>query len=98
MVNKILNELRNKLEEIVVISRDSYVSIGMTTNFVTMNNIVRADEINVHDDEIDVQSDNFMINLKHVSEGKITKHDYGFESEYIIKNDDMELYVSLMGT
>ena len=98
MVDKILNELKNKLNEVADCSEGNYVSLGFTTKFATINNIIKADEISIFENSLDVQSGHLNINVNLASDVNITKHDYGVESEYYINNDDMELYISLLGT
>lgn len=97
MVNKRLKELKNELDEIASCGGDAYVSVGLSTKFATINNVVKADEILFLENEIDIQSDHFNLNLNLTCDTNIIKYDYGIESEYHIKNDDMELYINLMG-
>lgn len=91
MVDKILEELKCKLKEIASCSKDSYVSIGLSTQFATVNNIVKADEILISEEEISIESDNFELNFSY---GCV---DYGCD-EYYFANDDMNLCVCLLGT
>ena len=93
MVNKILEELKYKLNEIASGSNDSYISIGLSTQFISMNNIVKADEILISENEININSNNFEF---HFIYGKDINIDYGVD-EYCINYNDMNLYVCLLG-
>lgn len=98
MVDKILNELKDKLNELSKCKQGDYITIGLNTKFVTMNNVVNADEILISDDTISVQSGHLNISFDLNSNMNAVKYDHGFEDEYFIGNKEAELYINLMGT
>lgn len=98
MVDKILNELKNKLNGLSKCKHDGYITIGLKTRFTTMNNIVKADEILILDDTIIVQSGHLSVSFDLEGDMNATKYNYGFEDEYYIGNKEAELYLNLMGT
>ena len=98
MVDKILNELKDELNRLANCKESGYISLGLSTKFATINNVVKADEILILDDEIVVRADHLNINFVLNDDTNITKCVYGVESEYYINNDDTELYISLLGT
>lgn len=94
MVDKILTELKDKLIEATIGGRGNEVSVGVSAGCVTMNNIVKADEILISDDEINIESGNWMMNFSYGYGTNIIKN----EDEYCINNNDMELHICLIGT
>lgn len=97
MVDKILNELKDELNVLAKCKDNSYVVIGLNTKFAMMNNIVKADEILISEDEILIQSGHLHMTFELDDNMTVTKYD-GVESEYYINNDDTELYINLLGT
>lgn len=98
MVDKILEELKNKLNEVASCSNESAVSVILSAGLTTVNNIVKANEVEIYNEDISIQSGNFMVSFNYGNEANITKNDFGFESEYCIEKDDMSLYICLLGT
>lgn len=98
MGDKVLNELKDKLNGLANCKESGYVSLGLSTKFATINNVVKAGEILILDDEIVVHAGHLNINFVLNNDTDITKYDYGVESEYYINNDDTELYINLLGT
>ena len=97
MVNERLIEIQNELEKIANSGKGACVSVGLSTKFAQINNVVEADEILFYEDMIRIQSGHFDLNLDLTDGASIVKYDYGVESEYYINKDDTELYISLMG-
>lgn len=98
MVDKILKELKDKLIEVASCGEDSHIAIGFDAGYVTMNNVVRADEILISEEQISIESDNLLMNVSCGCGTSITKINYGVEIEYCINNHDMHLYICLIGT
>lgn len=97
MVDQILNELKDELSALTKYKDNDYIAIGLNTKFATMNNIVKADEILILEDEILIQAGHLNITFSLDDSMRAVKYN-GVENEYYINNDEAELYIDILGT
>ena len=95
--NGLLYELKNKLIDLIK-EEASFVSIGFSSRGMSINNIVKAEDVLIADDCISICADDLHIDFNINDRVDIAKNYYGFESGYIITNDGSELYIDILGT
>lgn len=99
MVNELLEELKNKIK--VAAEYGNHVSIGLrvkSSNKLSLKHVINADCMLVLSDCISIEEDNFNLNFNYGKDIVIQKEEIGFEENYTIQNDILELYLVVIGT
>lgn len=89
--NVLLKELANKIE-----SCNTCVSVAYNSNNITSLNIIEPDELTITENEIVIESNNLFTNIPIHDECDVFKNENEIEDEYILKNKEMELYISMV--
>ena len=70
-----------------------FITIGLCYNNISLNNIIRADEIDILSDAIYINSDDFVLTFDCKNGMEIEN----IEDEYFISSNDMSLQICLLG-
>ena len=85
--------LKKKLEKISLNHDCCFITIGLCYNNISLNNIIRADEIDILSDAIYINSDNFVLTF----DCKTGMEIENIDDEYFISSNNMSLQICLLG-
>ena len=89
-MKKAMLRLKKELEK----RSNEYATIGVVSNGVTINNVVRCDEISIEYNHIAISSDNFEATFS-IDEDPVRVETY--YKENIIYNKEFQLYICYLG-
>ena len=89
-MKKAMLRLKKELEK----RSNEYATIGVVSNGVTINNVVRCDEISIEYNHIAISSDNFEATFS-IDEDPVRVETY--YKENIISNKEFQLYIYYLG-
>lgn len=89
----LLKQLKDDLIKKAKEKNNNFVSLCLDVGDIRMCHIVRACDFYVNEDSISIEVDNFILSITPRSCFEIEKHKNDIESEYVLKNENSNLYV-----
>lgn len=89
-----INDLKELIDK--VNNENDVISVSLKDRNIAMHNIINPNELIINDDEISIESGNFIANITLDSNVRIYKNENEIEEGYILKNENFELYISLL--